>query len=324
MVLSISLLLSVLVAPPTSEAQSERKSFRVGWLGFSSAGPVQGLMTALRQALRAHGWIEGQNLSIEFRWAEGQAERLPGLAAELVSLKVDIIMAATEPAILAAKRATSTIPIVMTTAADPVGSGLVDGLARPGGNITGLTFFAPDLAAKRLQLLRDVVPRLSRVAVLWNADNSGKAREAEETRRAAERLQLQFVPFEIRGPGPDLNRVFVTMAARTQAAIILGESLTFNHRTQIQALAASKRLPTIYETRGFLDAGGLMSYGPDVTEMYRRAAYYVDRILRGAKPGDLPIEEPSKIELVINLKTVSSIGLTIPHSLLVRADELIR
>ena len=304
-------------------AQAPQKVYRIGWLGTSTPGLNEGLHNALRQGLRSYGWIDGQNIAIEFRWAHGREERLPELAAEFVKMKVDIIVAPVEPAILAAMGATTTIPIVMATAADPVGTGLVDSLARPGRNVTGLTLFAPDLAAKRLQLLKDVVPGLSRVAVLWNSENTGKRREADETRRAAAQLGLQFEPFLIRGPNPDLDRIFPTIAARAQALIVLGESLTFAQRARIQTLAARNRVPAIYETRAFLDAGGLMSYGPDVTDMYRRAAYYVDRLLKGAMASDLPIEQPSKIELVINRKTAVSLGLMLPATLLMRADQVI-
>jgi putative ABC transport system substrate-binding protein len=296
---------------------------RIGWLGAGSPAPNQGIVDAFRRGMREYGWNEPQNLSIEFRWAEGRTEQLAALAIELVRMKVDVIVAPNEAQVPSAMRATTTIPIVMANAADPVRLRFVNSLAHPGGNVTGLTMFAPDLGAKRLQLLKDMVPNLARVAILWNGDNPGKTQEAQETRLAAKHYGLSLSAFELKGSTPDLEREFHSMALQAQAVVVLGDSLLFGRRHDVQSLAAQYRLPAIYETRAFLDAGGLVSYGPDVLDMFRRAAYYVDRILKGAKPADLPIEQPAKIELVINRTTARALDLTIPQSLLLRADELL-
>lgn len=315
---------ALVALPYIVAAQPTNKVVRIGYLTYGTALSARNAqIEAFRQGLRDLGWVEGVNYVIEFRYGENRPERFPELAAELVQMNVDVIVAGTEPVISAAKRATRTIPIVMTAAADPVGAGLVDSLAHPGGNVTGVTLFAPDLAAKRLQLLREAMPGLSRVAILWNGDNPGKAREAQATQRAVEQLGMGFHPFEVHGPEPGLERAFSTIAAKAQAVIALGDTLMFVHRSQLQALAAKNRLPVIYEGRIFMDAGGLMSYGPDINDTNHRAAYYVDKIIKGAKPADLPIEQPTKIELVINLKAARALGMTIPQSLLLRADEVI-
>jgi putative ABC transport system substrate-binding protein len=263
---------------------------------------------------------------IEYRLPEGQLERLPALAAELVALKVDVILAVATPQALAAKQATRTIPIVFAATGDAVADGLVASLARPGGNVTGLSFFTPELVGKRLELLKQTVPGVSRVAVLWNPGGLGESTEKDVLKRAevaarAIGVQLHFV--EARGPA-DFDRVFSDMTrARAGALTVLTSAMLFEERKRLVDLVAKNRLPAVYPWREFVDAGGLMAYGPDLADLFRRAATYVDKILKGAKPGDLPVEQPTKFELVINLKTAKALGLTIPPSLLQRADQVI-
>jgi putative ABC transport system substrate-binding protein len=282
------------------------------------------LTEVFRQGLRELGYVEGRNLTIEYRWAAGKEERLPELAAELVRLKVDIIVASATPTIVAAKRATSTIPIVMAAVGDPVGSGLVASLARPGGNVTGLTLMSTELAGKRLQLVRELLPKATRVAVLAYRGPSGTLLFLEQMRAAAQQTGVQLVVQEVSEAG-ELRGAFAAMQReRAQALIVQVSPLTREHRRQVEELAAQHRLPAMYEVRLFVESGGLMSYGPNLPEMFRRAALYVDKILKGAKPGDLPVEQPSKFELVINLKTAKALGLTIPESLRFRADEVIQ
>jgi len=268
--------------------------------------------------------VEGRNLIIEYRWAVGRQERLPELAAELVRLKVEIIVTAVTPAIEAAKRATSTIPIVMAAVADPVGSGLVVGLARPGGNVTGLTALSTDLAGKRLHLVRELVPKATRVTVLALRGTSATKLLLEEMRAAAQQLGVQLVGQEVKEAG-DLPSAFAAMLReRAQALIVQASPLSGDNARRIAELAAQHRLPAMYEVRSSVEAGGLVSYGPSFSEMFRRAAFYVDRILKGAKPADLPIEQPTKFELVINMKAAKALGLTIPQALLARADQVIQ
>jgi len=271
-------------------------------------------------------YVEGRNVVIEYRDAEGKLERLPALAAELVALKVDVIVALGTPPALAAKQATRTIPIVFFAAADPVTDGLVTGLARPGGNVTGLSTLAPDLVGKRLELLKQAVPGVSRVAVLWHPGATGERtekdmlKEAEVAARALG-VRLQFV--EARGPA-DFDRASSEMTrARAGALTVLTSSMFLNERRRLVDLAAKTRLPAVYPLREFVDAGGLMAYGSDVADLFRRGTTYVDRILKGAKPGDLPVEQPTKFELVINLKTAKALGLTIPPSVLARANQVV-
>jgi putative ABC transport system substrate-binding protein len=279
-----------------------------------------------RQGLRDLGYVEGRNVVIEYRDAEGKPERLPALAAELVGLKVDVIVAGGQPHALAAMQATRTLPIVFIGAADPVTSGLVTSLARPGGNVTGLSFLAPELVGKRLELLKQAVPGVTRVAVLWEPGGQGERtakdmlKQAEAAARALG-VRPQFV--EARGPA-DFDRAFSDMTrARAGALTVLGSVMFVNERRRLVDLAAKNRLPAVYLSREFVDAGGLMSYGPNVADLFRRAATYVDKILKGAKPGDLPVEQPTKFELVINMKTAKALGLTIPQSLLGRADHVV-
>jgi putative ABC transport system substrate-binding protein len=313
----------LLAAPLATEAQQPPKTARIGFMSLSS-GPTPTM--DISPGLRELGWIEGQNLAIEYRWAASREDQLPALAVELVRLKVDVIVTSSTPAAQAAKRATTTIPIVATFVADPVGSGLVASLARPGGNITGLTTLATGLVAKRLELLKSVVSGSTRVAVLWQPGAFGErtTRDLMEETQVAGRtlvLQLQFV--EARRP-EDFEQAFSAMReARAGGLLVFPGSILFEARRSIVAHAAKSRLPAVYPWREAASAGGLMSYSTNFPDMYRRAATYVDKILKGAKPADLPIEQPTKLELVINLKTAKALGLTIPPSLLQRADQVI-
>jgi putative ABC transport system substrate-binding protein len=307
--------------PIAARGQQIGKVYSIAFFTAGSSGA--GALPAFVEALRQLGWIEGKNVVIEHRYAENRLDRLPELAAELVRLKVDVIVAAGTLAPLAAKQATTTIPIVMTSAGDPLGSGLVASLAQPGGNVTGLSLMVPDIGGKRLELLKELVPRISRVAVLWNAANPYSAHVLRETESAARTSGIEVQSLEVRGPN-DFDKVFE--AARLQhpdALITVEDPLTVNYRNQIADFAATNRLPAIHGVREFVEAGGLMAYGASLSDLYRRAAAYVDKILRGTKPADLPIQQPTKFEFVINLKAAKALGLTVPPTLLVRADEVI-
>jgi ABC-type uncharacterized transport system substrate-binding protein len=316
----------LLAAPLAAEGQQAAKVARIGWLATNLTARLH-LQEAFLQGLRDLGYVEGRNLVVESRDAEGKFERLPALAAELVALQVDVIVAGTTPPALAAKRATSTLPTVFIGVADPVTSGLVTSLARPGGNATGLSLLAPELVGKCLEQLTQAVPGVSRVAVLWQPGALGERTDKDMLKGAegaarALGVRLQFV--EARRP-ENLDRAFSDMTrARAGALTVLSSAMFTNERRRLVDLAAKHRLPAGYPYREFVDAGGLMAYGPNLADLYRRAAAYVDKILRGAKPGDLPVEQPTKFELVINLKTAKAFGLTIPPSLLGRADEVIR
>jgi putative ABC transport system substrate-binding protein len=315
---------SLLAAPLAAEAQQTAKIARIGWLGDRpAAGPrLEGFFKGLRDL----DYVEGRNLMIEYRYAEGKPERYPALAAELVALKVDVIVSANTLGTLAAKQATKTIPIVFVGAADPVQSGLVTSLARPGGNATGLSALSPELVGKCLELLAQAVPGVSRVAVLWQPGAQGERTDKDMLKGAdvaarALGMRLQFV--EARGP-TEFDRAFSDMTrARADALTVLGSAMFNNERRRLVDLAAKNRLPAVYSGRASVDAGGLMSYGPNIADLWRRAATYVDKIFKGAKPADLPVEQPTKFELVINLKTAKALGLTIPPSLLARADQVI-
>jgi putative ABC transport system substrate-binding protein len=316
----------LLAAPLAAEAQEAAKVPRIGYLANYPPGAFPELHEAFLQGLRDLGYVEGRNVVIEYRDAEGKFERLPALAAQLLALKVDVIVAPTTAAALAVKQATSTLPTVFAVAGDPVGSGLVTSLARPGGNVTGLSLFLPGLVGKCLELLKQADPGVSLVAVLWQPGGypgrteKDMLKEADVAARALG-MRLQFV--EARGP-EDFNRAFSDMTrARAGALTVLGSTMFFNERRRLVELAAKIRLPAVYPQREFVDAGGLVSYGANLADSYRRAAPYVDKILKGAKPADLPIEQPTKYELVINLKTAKALGLTIPPSLLQRADQVI-
>jgi len=325
LVFSISLLLGGLFSPLAPEAQQAAKITRIGYLLLNLAGGPD-LHEAFRQGLRDLGYVEGRNLVIEYRDAEGKPERLPALAAELVALKVDVIVAPGTLTALAAKHATSSIPIVFPVATDPVKDGLVTSFARPGANVTGLSAFAPELVGKRLEQLKQAVPWLSVVAVLWQPGVAGEATDKEMLKGAevaGQALGVRLQVVEVRGPD-DFDRAFSDMTrARAGALTVLGSAVLFNERRRLVDLAAKHRLPTMFPWRQGVDAGGLMSYGPHGPDLFRRAATYVDKILKGARPADLPVEQPTKFELVINLKTAKALGLTIPQSVLGRADHVV-
>jgi putative ABC transport system substrate-binding protein len=316
----------LLAAPLAAEAQQAAKVARIGYLAASLAATPH-LPEAFRQGLRDLGYVEGRNVVIEYRDAEGKFERLPALAAELVAIKVDVVLAPPTVAALAAKQATRTLPIVFAAVADPVGSGLVTSLARPGGNVTGLSNLAPELVGKCLEQLTQAVPGVSRVAVLWQPGAVPERTEKDilkgaEVAGRALGVRVQFV--EARGPA-DIDRAFSDMTrARAGALTVLPSNMFLIERRRFVDLAAKHRLPAVYPWRESVDAGGLMAYGPNLADLFRRAATYVDKILKGAKPADLPVERPTKFELVINLKTAKALGLTIPPSLLRRADEVIQ
>lgn len=314
------------VMPLAVEAQQGIKSARIGYLSSSSAiDAFTG--DAFRLGLRDLGYVEGRNAVIEFRDAEGKLDRLPALAAELVALKVDVIVASGTPAVLAARQATSVIPVVFPAAGDPVASGLVASLARPGGNVTGLSILNPGLIGKRLELLKQVLPGVDRVAVLWHRGAYGERTDKDMldgAEVAARTLGLRLQLVEVRGPA-DFDRAFSEMTRERAGALTVGGGgLLNNYRSRLVDLAAKIRLPAAYPFRVYVEAGGLMSYGTDIADSYRRSATYVDKILKGARPSDLPVEQPTKLELVINLKTAKSLGLVIAQSVLQRADAVIR
>ena len=306
--------------PLAARGQQSNNVFKIG---FIATGGVPLYMNAFHDALQDLGWIEGKNVVYESRYAENRLDRLPELAAELLGLNVDVIVAGGTPAPLAAKQATAIVPIVMTGAADPLGTGLVASLARPGGNVTGLSLMSADLVGKRLELLKEVLPGLTSVAVLWNADHPFSTFVFKETERAAQALQIEVQSLEVRRPDDIDSALTAAKRQNASALIAVEDPLTTDYRRQIVSFAAETRLPSIYGLRMFVDAGGLLSYGADLSDLYRRAAGYVDKILKGTKPSELPVEQPSKFELVINLKTAKALGLNIPQTLLATADEVI-
>jgi putative ABC transport system substrate-binding protein len=306
----------LLTAPLAAEAQPV---WRVGILGNENSAPWE----AFRRGLRDLGYVGGRNLTMESRWSEGRTERLPALAIELVQLRVDVIVASGTQAVRAAKQATSTIPIVMAVSAHPDKIGLVESLARPGGNVTGLDNVGPDLKGKQLQLLKEVAPKVSRVAVLWNPANLVETFGFKEMVAAAAVIGVEIQSIDVRTPDDYLAAFATVTASRADALYAFGNPANFKNRQLIADFALKSRLPSIYEERLFVESGGLMSYAPSFTDLFRRAATYVDKILKGAKPADLPVEQPTKYELLINLKTAKALGLTIPPSLLLRADQVI-
>ncbi len=314
---------TLLTAVATAEAQQAGKIYRIGFLGSSSASTYAGVIEGLRQGLRDLGWIEGQNITMEFRWAEDRLEQLADLATGLARSEADVIMTQGTPAAIAAKNASRRIPIVFVQVGDPVGSGVAVSLARPGANMTGLTIAAGELGSKRLELLKEAVPALSRVAVLWHPGFGSHAKELNELKIAARTLRIDLLPVEFRGPS-DFEGGFTTIKKESAGAVLMmGHPMTFNHAKRLAGLATKAQLPAISLYREFVQAGGLLAYGASISHMYRHAATYVDKILKGAKPADLPIEQPTKLELIINLKTAKALGLTIPPSLLLRADQVI-
>ncbi len=315
---------SIVAAPFAVEAQAPKEP-RVGYLSIGSASDPRrvALSDSFRQGLRDLGYIENRNISVEARFAEEGYDRLPVLAAELVRLGVDVIMAYSTPAVKAALGATKRIPIVMSGVVDPVATGLVANLGRPGGNVTGLSLMAPELIGKQMQLLKELVPRISRVAVLWNPANPGNAPQLREAEVAARTLRLRLQPVGAPNAG-DLDGAFAAMTReRADGIIVLVEGVFIDNRTHIARLAEQARLPVIYGLKEHVDTGGLMFYGASPVDLNRRAATFVDKILKGANPADLPVEQPTKFELVINLKTAKVLGITVPQSLLVRADQVI-
>jgi putative tryptophan/tyrosine transport system substrate-binding protein len=294
----------------------------VGFLGGGTASTQSEWTAAFVQRLRELGWIEGRTVAIDYRYAEGRSERAAEIAAEFVRLKVDVIVTQGTPAVLAAKQATSVIPIVFASAGDPVGTGIVASLARPGGNVTGLSGQATDTAAKRLELLREIVPNLRRLAIMGNIGNPFNVLEMDEVQAAARTLGLEVAALEIRR-GEDIAPAFATLKGRAEALYVGGDPLLIINQIRINTLALGARLPTMSIFRQYVAAGGLMSYGPNFPDLYRRAAEFVDKILRGAKPADLPVEQPTKFDLVLNLTTANVLGLTIPESFLLRATEVI-
>ncbi len=321
----VTLALGLLAAAPTAaDAQQPAKVPRIGFLQASSSSVTRHFADAFRQGLRELAYVEGQNFVIEERWAEGRAERLPDLAADLVRLKVDVIVTGSTPGARAAKQATTKIPIIAVVVGDPVRTGLVASLARPGGNLTGLSDITVDMSAKRLELLKEVAPTASRVAVLWNPTHPTNPLQLRETQIAAQALGLTLQPVEVRS-SDELDRAFAAMVReRASALLVLAETLTLLHRRRVAELSARNRLPAMYPFREQAEAGGLMSYGPSIPAMYRRAAAYVDKILKGTKPADLPVEQPMRFEFVINMKTAKALGITFPPSIMVRADRVIQ
>ncbi|MBI4608779.1 MAG: ABC transporter substrate-binding protein [Candidatus Rokubacteria bacterium] len=317
-----TLALGLLLAPLAADAQAPAKVARLGHLGH---GLESGLIEAFREGLREFGYIEGQNIAFEYRYAEGRVERLAELAAELVRLKVDVIVSNGTPATRAAKQATSTIPIVMVgVGLDPVEIGLVASLARPGGNVTGVAALGTELWGKRLELLKETFPRISRVAVLWNPTNPGNALALREMKAVAPAAGVRLQPLEVRDAS-DFERAFAEIIKENPGALIpIWDAFLLSHARRIADFAVKRRLPTLAPIKEYVDAGALMSYGASIPGQWRRAAYYVDRILKGTKPADLPVEQPTRFELVINLKTARALGLTIPQSILLRADQLIQ
>jgi putative ABC transport system substrate-binding protein len=297
---------------------------RIGFLVAGFLEPNLSNVKAFEQGLHEHGYVAGQNVIIEYRYGQARVELLPALAAELVGLKVDVLVTTITPTTRAAMQATSTIPIVMVVSGDPVGEGLVAGLARPGGNVTGLTMLAMQLSAKRLELLRDTLPSISRVAALWNPAEPGNAFAVRQIQDAAQMLGLELIPLEVHGPDDFESVLAAAIGERVEAFLIPASTIFFNHRARLVDVAAQNRLPGIYEAKEFVRDGGLMSYGASLPGLYRQAAAYVSKILQGSKPADLPVEQPREFELVINLKTAQALGLPIPHHVLLQATEVLQ
>jgi ABC-type uncharacterized transport system substrate-binding protein len=318
----ISLLGGTIAWPFTTRAQQQGKLPTIGFLGSATSSSMSRWTAAFVQRLRELGWIEGRTVAIEYRWAEGSNERASESAAEFVRRNVDVIVTSSTAFVAVAKQATSVIPIVFASAGDPVGSGLVAGLARPGGNVTGLSIQAIEIAGKRIELLREVLPTLGRLAIMGNGGNSLVAQEMRDAQAAAHSIGLDANIFEIRR-ADDIAPIFDKLKGRAGALYIPAEPLANSNRTRINSFALAAQLPTMYGSAEYVEAGGLMSYGPNFPDLYRRAAGIVDKILRGAKPGDIPVEQPTRFEFIINLTTAKALGLTIPASLMSRADQLI-
>jgi putative ABC transport system substrate-binding protein len=315
----------LLTTAPLAEAQQAGKIFRIGYLDASTASGMAVLLDAFQQELNKLGWIDGKNFTIEYRFADGKNDRLPELAADLVRLKVDLIVASDTPPTLAAKSATTTIPIVVANAANPVGAGLVASLARPGGNVTGNASLSPELNTKRLEILKDAIPKLARVGLLRGSAGGIVGLQLKELRPAAVALKLKLEEIETQANAKGLEIAFQTAKQKRVGAIMTTASrLFFAERKRIVELATKNRFPAIYFQKEFVDEGGLMSYGADYADIYRRAAGYVDKILKGAKPADLPVQQPTKFEFIINLKAAKQIGLTLSPEFLSRANQVIK
>jgi putative tryptophan/tyrosine transport system substrate-binding protein len=318
------LALGLVSVPLPADAQQAGRAPRIGFLGNSTAALEANLVGPFLDGLHDLGYDEGRNVLIEYRWAEGKYERFPTLIAELIAQKVDVIVTAGTPAALAVKKATTAIPLVMVAVGDPIGTGLVASLARPGGNITGLTSIAADLEGKRLELLREVIHKLPHIAVLWNPASPFQVIAEKELQVAAQVLRMRVQSLGVQGPEDFDNAFAAILRDRPGALLVLADRLFLHNRARVVEFAVKHRLPGVYAYRELVEAGGLMSFGPSYAGMHRRAAHYVDKILKGAKPEDLPVEQPTKFELVINLKTARALGLTIPQSVLIRADEVIQ
>lgn len=320
----VTVLLGILVAPLASDAQQERKIARIGALMTGSPAAAGPYIEAFRQGLRELGYSEGENIAIEYRWVEGKADLFREFAADLLRVKVDLIVAFGTTAVTAAKQATSTVPIIFLAVGDPVGTGIVASLARPGGNVTGLTNISAELSAKLLELLKEVVPGLTRVAVLRNPTNPVSAPQLRWTELAARSLGVQLQVVDVRDP-KEFEAAFLSMTReRAGALTVLADPMFLSQRRRIADLAAKSRLPATFNWRQYAEAGGLIAYGPNLADQWRRVATFVDKILKGAKPADLPVEQPTRFELVINLRTTKALGLTIPQSILIRADHVIQ
>ena len=319
----LALTLGLIVSPLATEAQETGRIYRIGFLGNSTAALEANLVGPFREGLRGLGYIESKNTQVEYRWAEGKYERFPALIAELIALKVDVIVTAGTPAAVAVKKATTSIPLVMVAVGDPVGTSLVASLSRPGGNATGLSSIAPDMEGKRLQLLREVLPNVSHIAVLWNPANLFHVGSSKQARDAAQVMGIKLQFFAARSTEELPNAIVAILKDRPQALVVFADRVFLHNRTRIMDFALESHLPTAVTHQELVDNGGLMSFGANYPDMHRRAAIYVDKILKGAKPGDLPIEQPTRFELVINLKTAKALALTIPASVLLRADRVI-
>jgi putative ABC transport system substrate-binding protein len=320
----VALAVILAICGARAEAQQPKKIPRIGFLGVTSPSTISARIEAFRQGLREFGYVEGKNIVIEYRYAEGKLDRLPALASELVHLKANVIVTASSTPTRAAKEVTPRIPIVMANDSDPVGNGFVASLARPGGNITGLTNLAPELSGKRLELLKEINPKLSRVAVMGTSTNPGNAQALREVELAAGALGMKLQNLDVLD-SKDIETAFrAASKGRADVVLLLGSPFFLSHRTQVADLAIKSRLPAISNLTEFVEAGGLMIYGVSVTDLFRRAATYVDKILKGAKPADLPVEQPKKFEFIINLKAAKQIGLTIPPNVLARADKVIK
>jgi len=316
---------ALLASPLSTRAQQTRKAPRIAFLALNNPESARQLLAAFRQGMREHGWVDGQNIVIELRFAQGKTERLPALVTELVNTKVDVIVATSSVATKIAKEATQTIPIVMATSFDALGEGFVVNLAHPGGNVTGMTFFAgPEIAGKQLEILKSAIPSAARIAMLTNPNNGAVPTFIRESRVAARALGLQVQTIEVRS-SDQLDDAFAAMTSEhASALLVVSDSLFYGQRRQIVDLAARNMLPAMYSQKEFVDAGGLISYGANLPDMYRRAAAHVDKILKGKSPQDIPVEQPTKFELIINLQTAKALGITMPQALLLGADEVIQ